>query len=140
MIVRCTYEELTALKHGARAVLHDQALEEGAVAAPPREVEGVVALRARLVGDFTVETLADNRRLTEAVETIVECLRVEMEIMVSVTHPADEDAVAAYFGFAHAFSVLSRLRQVSSEMEALIGLVTGERPTEEVAATFRFPD
>ncbi len=140
MIVRCTYEELTALEHGARAVLHDHASEEGTVAAPPREVVGVAALRPRLVGDLTVETLADNRMLTEAVETIVECLRVEMEVMVSVTHPADEDAVAAYFGFAHAFAVLSRLRQVSSEMEALIGLVTGERPTDEVAATFHFPD
>lgn len=140
MIVRCTYEELTALKHGAHAVLEVRVVEEGPVAAPPRELARVAALRPRLVGDLTVETLADNRVLIDAVETIVDCMRVEMEAMVSVAHPADEDAVAAYFGFAHAFAVLSRLRQVGSEMEALIELVTGNSPTDEVAATFRFPD
>lgn len=140
MIVRCTYEELTALKHGAHAVIEERPAEAGTVAAPPREIASVAALRPQLVGDLSVETLAENRDLTVAVETIVECLRAEMEVMVSVSHPADEDAVSAYFGFAHAYAVLARLRQVGTEMEALIELVTGAPPTDQVAATFRFPE
>ena len=75
-----------------------------------------------------------------AVDAIVDHLRAEMEVMVVATHAADEDAVAAYFDFAHALSVGHRLHQMVAEMEALIELVTGEPADTEVARSFRFPD
>ena len=39
MIVHCNFEELTALKAGARQVLDGYAPEHGAIAAPPAERE-----------------------------------------------------------------------------------------------------
>ena len=56
------------------------------------------------------------------------------------THPADEGAVVAYFDFAHALSVQSRLAEVGREMEALIELVTGGPATDRLASEFVFPD
>ena len=53
---------------------------------------------------------------------------------------ADEGAVAAYFDFAHGFTVAHRIGEMASEMEALIGLVTGARPTPETTLAFQFPD
>ena len=141
MILQCNYEELRALKQGARALLG--AGEEAgacAVAAPPEERARVEALLPRLDGDVGIATLADQVGLETAVEAIVSCLRAEMEAHVVATHPADEVAVAAYFDFAHALAVLGRLRDIGSEMRALIEVVTGSPADEEVSAVFRFPD
>ena len=55
-------------------------------------------------------------------------------------HLGDEDAVAAYFDFAHALTVARRLRDLTSEMEDLVELVTGRPATPETRRTFRFPD
>ena len=71
---------------------------------------------------------------------IVDTLRVEMETTVTTTHPANEGAVSAYFDFAHAFSVLSRLEEIGQEMVALIELVNGGPVTDELATEFVFPD
>ena len=140
MIVHCNFEELTALKAGARQVLDGHAPEYGVIAAPPEEREKVAALMRRLNGDFSVRTLAEQRSLLHAVAIIVEILRVEMESMVTANHPAHEFAVSAYFDFAHAFSVQARLYEVGLEMEALVELVTGGPVTDELVGEFVFPD
>ncbi|MFV2007258.1 MAG: hypothetical protein ACC667_07415 [Longimicrobiales bacterium] len=140
MIFRCNFEELSALRHGARAVLDEYSPEEAAVAAPPEEREWVANVLPRLQGDLSIGTLREQRGLQKAVMAIVERLRVEMEVTVASTHPADEGAVAAYFDFAHAYSVLSRLDEIGREMEALIELVSGAPPSDAVARTFVFPD
>ena len=140
MIVNCNFEELTALRAGARQVLDSYVPERGVVAAPPEERERIAALLPRLDGDLSVETLAEQRTLCSALAAIVNTLRVEMETTVTTTHPADEGAVAAYFDFAHAFSVLSRLQELGGEMEAMIELVTGGPANDQLAREFVFPD
>ena len=140
MIVHCNFEELTALKAGACQVLEGYAPEHGMIAAPPEERERVAALLPRLDGDFSVTTLAEQRSLLHGVAIIVEMLRVEMVTMVATNHPAHEVAVSAYFDFAHAFSVQTRLYEVGYEMEALVELVNGGSVTDELARDFAFPD
>ena len=140
MIVHCNFEELTALKAGARQVLEGYVPEQGMIAAPPEERERVAALMPQLDGDFSVTTLREQRSLLHAVTTIVETLRVEMESLVTANHPAHEVAVSAYFDFAHAFSVQARLNEVGREMEALVELVNGDPVADELARDFVFPD
>jgi hypothetical protein len=63
-----------------------------------------------------------------------------MESMVLATHAADEDAVSAYFDFAHGLTVSHRIGEMAAEMEAMIELMTGGPVSEDAARTFRFPD
>ncbi len=140
MILRCSYEELAALRAGAHTVLGDEIGEYSSVIAPPESRATVEALLPRLIGDMSVVTLAEARTLEAAVVMILECLRVEMESAVLAAHPADEQAVSAYFEFAHALLVAERVGEVTSEMSALIELVTGSPPTPETARSFDFPD
>lgn len=141
MILHFNYEELEALRFGARTVLDDeQGAERCAVVAPSRTRARIEALVPRLEGDLLVETLSDQREIQEAVEAIVDCLRSVMEARIVDTHPAHEDAVAAYFDFAHTRVVLARVRDLGGEMEALIELVTGTPADDELAADFVFPD
>ena len=140
MILYLSYEEVQALRGGARSFLSEEGSGACAVAAPPTARAEVCALEERLVGDLDVNTLAQQRSLASALAAIVECLRIEMETAVGETHPAHEGAVAAYFDYAHGLSVLARLREMGSEMAALIEVVTG-RPADAVTATtFQFPD
>ncbi len=140
MILRCSYEELSALKHGVRAVMEGGGSGMCSVLAPPQARLRVEGLSSRLRGDLSIRTLADQRRVSAAIAVIVRCLRAQMESLVSTSHPADEGAVAAYFDFAHALSVLHRVREMGQEMEAVIELVTGRPATPRVAETFAFPD
>lgn len=144
MILHCSYEELVALRSGARVLLGRDVGElsgpPSPVMAPPESRARVEALMPRLRGDLSLTTLADVRVVEAAVTTIVECLRAEMEVTVLATHPADEAAVSAYFEFAHALSVADRLADLTAEMSALIELVTGEPPSDASARTFDFPD
>ena len=141
MILRCTYEELTALRSGARGLLgEDMGVSAPPVLAPPESRARVEALVPHLSGDLSMNTLEQVRRVETAVGAIVEHLRAEMEAAVVAAHPADELAVSAYFEFAHAISVAQRLADITAEMSALVELVTGEPPTEETARTFEFPD
>lgn len=141
MLLRCNFEEITAVAHGARAFLvREHEGESGAVAAPARSRAVVEALVPRLTGDMVVETLAEQQAIEAALAVIVESLRVEMDAAVLAAHAADEMAVAAYFDYAHALTLLSRAREMGREMAAVIELVTGAPPTSEVALTFQFPD
>ncbi len=71
---------------------------------------------------------------------VVGTLREEMELAIVAAHAADEAAVASYFLFAHALTVLARLSEMGQEMEALIEVVTGSLATPEAALSFVFPD
>jgi hypothetical protein len=140
VILYFNYEELTALRAGAQVLLDRDEPSYGSVLAPPESRARVEALLPRLEGDISLSTLEEVRGVLTAIEAIVECLRVEMESTVVATHAADEGAVAAYFDFAHGFTVQHRVGEMATEMEALIELVTGGRPTDGTARTFQFPD
>lgn len=140
MILDCNYEELRALKEGARVFLEAGAQEPCAVAAPPASRPQVEAFVPLLDGPIVIGTLREQQAVQGAVDAIVECLRAEMEALVTSTHPAAEGAVAAYFDFAHALSVQDRIQEAGAEMRALIELVTGGPATPEIAETFVFPD
>jgi len=140
VILQCSYEELKALRDGARALLHERVAEPHAVAAPPEGHAQIEALVPRLTGTLSVRTLLEQRSVQAAVDAVVEDLRAEMEMLVTTTHPASEGAVVAYFDFAHALSVQRRVWEIGVEMAALIEVVTGRVATPEVAASFVFPD
>lgn len=140
MILHFNFEELSALKQGARMVLEEAGGEDAPVVAPPAERVHVQQLLNRLDGEITIETLSEQREVAQALSVIVEFLRVDMEATIVARHPADEGAVSAYFDFGHALSVLGRIERMGTEMEAVIEIVTGEEPTEELARTFLFPN
>ena len=140
MILTINYEELEALKAGADAVLAEREEVGVAVAAPPEERALVESLVEMLEGDLAIDTLAEQRRIETAVRAICETLRVDMDAAVIEYHPAHEGAVAAYFDYAHVRSVLARVEDLGEHMVALIEVVTGDTPTDDVARTFAFPD
>ena len=140
MILHCNYEELQALRSGARSLLDDHPENRCAVAVTDARRAGVEALLPQLIGDLDFRTLGELRNVESAIGAIVECLRAEMDTVVIATHPAHEYAVAAYFDYAHAFTVLGRLRELDHQMEAMIEVVIGGRPDETVIREFVFPD
>ncbi len=140
MILACNYEEVTALTYGARGVLASQRGSGSAVAAPSEGLGAVEALLPQLSGDLAVYTIREQRQVERAVRIIVHHLRDEMSATVRDTHPAHEDAVGAYFDFAHALAFLNRVQELGEEMHALMEVITGEPPNPETARTFRFPD
>ena len=140
MIFQLNFEEMKALQSGGKALLGEEPHGSSAVLAPPKSRALVQALLPRLEGDLSMGTLDEIQAAVLAVDAIVEHLRREMETMVLSSHAADEDAVAAYFDFAHALTVSHRLRESSAEMEALVELVTGHPADAETRRSFRFPD
>lgn len=140
MILQFNYEELTALKAGASGLLREGDPGGGVVLAPPERRARVEALVPMLDGDVSLESLAEVHDVQVAIETIVGWLRKEMESAVLATHAAEESAVAAYFDFAHAFTVSHRVSEMATEMSALIELMTGAPPTPDTARDIHFPD
>ena len=140
MILHCNYEELTALRHGARALLDAAAAARSQGGTSPSARTEVAFLLPKLRGDLTVRTLADLREVASGIEAIVDHLRADVDLWVKRTHPAHESAVAAYFDFAHAFSVLSRARRMEGDMVALIEVAEGRSMSPELARSFVFPD
>jgi hypothetical protein len=140
VILHCNYEELQALRAGARSILEPTPENTCGLQLSPAGRANVEALLPLLDGDLTFQTLAELQRASSAVVTVVECLRVEMDAHVISTHPAHEGAVAAYFDFAHALAVLGRLREAEHEMEAMIEVLTGGSDKERAVQEFVFPD
>ena len=140
MIVQLNFEEMKALQSGGRGLLEKESDGSSPVLAPPESRALVQAFLPRLEGDLSMGTLDEVRSAVVAVDAIVEHLLVEMDAMVLASHAADEDAVAAYFDYAHALTVCHRLRELAAEMEALVELVTGRRADAEARRSFRFPD
>ena len=138
MILHCNFEELAALTAAATRVLERSAVAHG-VAAPP-QLEELEDLLPRLVGDLSIASLADQVRVRSALGLLTDDLRSRMDVVILEQHPAAEDAVLAYFDYAHALSVLRRADALGREMELLVEVLTGEPPASERAQRFTFPD
>lgn len=139
MIFSCNFEEMQALREGARGVLEEPA-GEGSVAAPPATRAVVESLVPQLTGDLAFLTLADQDAAERGVRVVVDHLRMVMDVQIVATHPAGEPAVAAYFDYAHALSVLHRLEAVGREMRALFEVLQGSPADPVDHHTFVFPD
>jgi hypothetical protein len=137
MILRMSYEEVAVLNSVTERLL--SAWGGGGVAAPP-EVLAELETHAPLRGDISVMTLAQQRRLMAAVDYVVEHLKGRMDTLVMELYVGAEDAVNAYFDYANALALRSRVAAMGREMVAMIELMTGEAPTEEMAELVTFAD
>ena len=139
MILHCNFEELRALASGGEAVVTAaEASSTSAVSAPAEGVANVELLLPRLTGDFSIDTLDEQRRVRSAVGLICDDLRTRMDQKVIDFNPAHEEAVALYFEYAHSRSVLHRVDQIGAEMTGIIDLITGGHP--ELGGSITFPD
>ena len=140
MILHCNFEELRALASAGEAVVAaaEESAASGAVQAPAEGVAKVEMLLPRLTGDFSIETLDDQRRVRHAVAVIVDDLKGRMDQRIVEFNPAHEEAVTLYFDYGHSRTVLYRLDQMGAEMEAIVDLITGGHP--EVGGAIAFPD
>jgi hypothetical protein len=134
MILHCNFEELRALSSAGEMIL---TAAGGGVAAPPEQRARVERLLPRLTGDFSIESLADQRGVREAVDYICRDLHHRMDEKIVEYHPAHEEAVALYFDYGHSRTVLHRLEHMGAEMEALAELMGGGA---EAAGRLTFPD
>ena len=143
MILRCSFEELTALTTGAERVLAAGAAPDGddtRVAAPPAVLADVEALLPRLDGDFSVHTLADQESVERAVECILVHLKDRMDGFILEQHVGSDDAVNAYFDYAYVRRVHDRVYRAGREMVAMIEVMTGAPPTDTSRHEVTFPD
>ncbi len=139
VIVTCSYEELNALRSGADGLL-DPGPSAGAADTPNTTRVALEFLLTRISGDLSLSTLAEQMEAEHAVQVIVGHFRSEMELYVLSAHPAAEASVAAYFDFAHALTVLERIRVAGEEMRILVEVVTGTPADGGTIRTFVFPD
>jgi len=139
VVLHCSYEEGRALARGAEVVLSHEG-GTGSLLAPPVETAAVENLARRLNGDLSVHTYHELEGVESALEAVTDALGAHMDSLILATHPAGEEAVVAYFDYAHALTVLGRARELKSEMAALIELMTGSPVTEESARVVSFPD
>ena len=139
MILHCNFEELRALASAGESVVSAaEAASAGAVQAPAEGVARVEMLLPRLTGDFSIDTLDDQRRVRHAVSVIVNDLHSRLDQTIIEFNPAHEEAVTLYFDYGHSRSVLHRLDLIGAEMEAMVDLITGGRP--DLGGGITFPD
>ena len=139
MILHCNFEELRALASAGETVVSAaEAASAGAVSAPAEGVARVEMLLPRLTGDFSIDTLDDQRRVRHAVSVIVNDLHTRLDNTIIEYNPAHEDAVTLYFDYGHSRSVLHRLDVIGAEMEGMVDLITGGRP--DLGGSITFPD
>jgi len=113
MICPCNFEELQALAAGAEALLASQ-----------RSPQPLVQdLLEQLDGDLVLSSPGARERTLAGVAAVVQHLRTGLDEAILETHPAEEDAVRAYFNYAHALSVQHRLEVLGEERRALDALL-----------------
>lgn len=137
MIVRVSYEEVTAINSAAERVLSSAG--GVAVMAPPDVMEELET-RLPLPGDVSVDTLAEQQRLEAAVEYVLDHLKRRMDAIIVEQYVGSDDSVNAYFDYAYVLSIRARLEEAGREMRAMIEVMTGEPPTRESAEQIEFPD
>ena len=138
MILYCNFEELAAVSAGGNRLVATAIGGDHPVLAPPQALADLEALLPRLVGDVEVATLADQRAIERALELLVTDLGTRMDEAIQAEHAAAEDAVLAYFDYAHVRSVLDRVERMGAKMEGIIELATGVPADDEAARTFIF--
>jgi hypothetical protein len=138
VILHCNFEELRALTAASELIVADAHDHRGAVRASSEELRMVERLLPRLVGDVSIETLDDQRRVQRAVSFICRELMHRLDDQIIATNPANEDAVSLYFDYGHSRAVLHRLDLMGAEMEAMIDLIYGGSAT--AAGSVTFPD
>jgi lipoate synthase len=138
MILHFTFEELSALDAAIERVLDSS--DTGGVAAPPQVLTDLESLAPRLVGDISVDSLAEQLAIQKAIEFLLAETRDRTDSFILDEHPAAESAVRAYFEYAHILTVLERIRQMGEEMKAIVSLMTGEAPSDETARSVSFED
>jgi hypothetical protein len=140
MILHCNFEELRALSSAGEAVVAAaEAASAGSVQAPAEGVAKVEMLLPRLTGDFSIETLDEQRRVRHAVSVIVDDLKSRMDQkIIEFSGPEHEEAVALYFDYGYSRTVLRRLDTMGAEMEGIVDLITGGHP--ELGGGITFPD
>jgi hypothetical protein len=136
MILRISFEEMTALNSAAKRMLSRP--QGGGVAAPP---EALAELESRLPleGDISVTTLAEQVRLLAALDLLLEHLKRRMDALIEEQYVGSDDAVNAYFDYANVLSARSKLTGIGIEMEALLHLITAD-PGSPEARRIPFPD
>lgn len=138
MILYCNFEELSALSAATERALEGAAQGAHAVAAPPQAIADLEALLPRLTGELTITSLAEHASIRRAVGYLMDELRARLDATVLEQHAAAEDAVLAYFDFAHTLTVLQRLDHLGAEMVALVEVITGQPAASDVAQRFSF--
>src|SRR5690606_41670174 len=99
MILRCSFEELSALTSSAGRLLdaHD---EGGRVSAPAGVMATLELLLPELTGDLSIGTLAEQQRLDDALELALADAPQRMDRLVIEPQPAADYAATAYFAYA----------------------------------------
>lgn len=139
MILHLSYEEIVALRAGADRVLTAAGAGAGVVA-PPAIVADLESFNAELRGDVAVGSLAEHARLRRVLVLLRDDLNEQLAETILMSHPAAEEAVAAYFDFAHVLTTLNRLDIIGVEMRALVEVLTGDAPDSDAGRRFSFPD
>jgi hypothetical protein len=139
MILRCSYEELTALAATARRVIEARG-GAGGVVAPPEIVAEIEVLLPRLDGDVDLTTLAEEWWLEQILDYLLSDAKEHMDGLILEQYVGAEDAVNAYFDYANILAVLGKVQEMGREMAVLIELMTGQPPTAETARSVAFPD
>jgi hypothetical protein len=138
VILYCNFEELSALSAAMERALESAAAGAHAVAAPARAIGDLEALLPRLSSELPITTLAEHASIRRAVAWVTDELRARLDATVLEQHAASEEAVLAYFDFAHTLTVLQRLDHMGQEMAALVEVITGKPATSDVAQRFSF--
>lgn len=138
MILHCSFEELAALDAAVERVR--SVFSTGGVAAPPEALPDIDALAPRLTGDLSIESIGEQASVQRALEFLLIDTRDRTDAIILDQHPGAEEAVLAYFEYAHVLTVLHRIQQIGDEMRAIIDLMTGIANTETDVANFSFED
>lgn len=125
MILHLSFEELRAIASAGELIVAGEVRGGAGVAAPPEWSDRVELLLPRLTGDMSIATLEEQRHVRDTVRLIVGEMHRRLDVQVIETHPGHEEAVAMYFDYAHARSVLDRLDRMGAEMEAIADLISG---------------
>lgn len=136
MILRLSFEEVTALNAAARRLL--SAPGDGGVLAPP-EAMAELESRLPLEGDISVLTIAEQAQLLGAFDMLLDHLKRRMDALIVEEYVGSDDSVNAYFDYANVLGTRSKLMRLGEEMTAVIEIISGEGSRADVEG-LSFPD